>query len=547
MIPYGTQQPADNTNSRNGAINSDPNAFLAPTGTRQGPPGTQGAVSDPNSFAAARQGPPGTQAFRMDAGTAPPVDIAGIASGVGGGFQLAAMVNGGQLTLDQVRAAMGDEATDAWLTRNPNIVNSANTPAGTTPTGAAPAGTANPNADPNYNGNQTPSLTYNPTLGQTSGTLGGPGMTGANAGNTTQNTGNAGGYINPSVPGGTTANTDYSRYPTPIPTSPNYEAAANQQGQANLDAARGTIALSNPNQNTPYGSQTYTIGPDGRPVQTQSLSPELQQRFSDLNSILPSLTNTIRNNASQGLNTNGLQSIMNLDNIDLPDVMDLNNISLPERQTQTGVQGQSAVAEALRAREQPRLDRKRQQLEAQLLTRGFNPGTEGWNEAVDDFSRSENDFNLGLTALSGQEQSRLFNLDTENRNTRRAELNDLFGAQSQNRAARVNELSTLFGAQSANRANQLNERLLSSTLPIQQYQQLIQAMQPQLPQFNQYTGATVEANPIFNATAQKGLFDLGRYGTSIQGELGTRGIDSQNDWGRTIAQGIFDVGGAALM
>jgi hypothetical protein len=253
----------------------------------------------------------------------------------------------------------------------------------------------------------------------------------------------------------------------------------------------------------------------------------LQGRLNDLNSILPTVTNNIKGQVGQPATGNNLQNVMDLDSgFNLPSVMDLDNLTLPERQTQTGVQGQSAVAEALRAREQPRMDRTRQQKEAQLLTRGFNPGTEGWNEAMDDLSRSENDFNLGLTALSGQEQSRLFNLDTENRNTRRAELNDLFGAQMQKRAGKVSETQQLFDAQLTKRQNQVNENLTNRTLPVQEYEALIKAMQPQLPTFNPYQGATVEANPIFNATTQKGLFDLGRYGTSVQGELGSRGINS---------------------
>ena len=47
------------------------------------------------------------------------------------------------------------------------------------------------------------------------------------------------------------------------PAPPDYAAAAQAQGQANLDAARLTARISNPNVVTPYGSQTVTFG---RPV-----------------------------------------------------------------------------------------------------------------------------------------------------------------------------------------------------------------------------------------------------------------------------------------
>lgn len=44
------------------------------------------------------------------------------------------------------------------------------------------------------------------------------------------------------------------------PPAPDYAAAATAQGQANLEAARLTAKLSNPNVVTPYGSQTITFG-----------------------------------------------------------------------------------------------------------------------------------------------------------------------------------------------------------------------------------------------------------------------------------------------
>lgn len=49
------------------------------------------------------------------------------------------------------------------------------------------------------------------------------------------------------------------RSPSP-PPAPDYTAAAQAQGQANLDAARLTARLSNPNVTTPLGSQTVTFG-----------------------------------------------------------------------------------------------------------------------------------------------------------------------------------------------------------------------------------------------------------------------------------------------
>ena len=51
------------------------------------------------------------------------------------------------------------------------------------------------------------------------------------------------------------------RSPAP-PPAPDYAAAAQQQGQANLEAARLTARLSNPNISTPLGGQRVTFGRD---------------------------------------------------------------------------------------------------------------------------------------------------------------------------------------------------------------------------------------------------------------------------------------------
>ena len=44
------------------------------------------------------------------------------------------------------------------------------------------------------------------------------------------------------------------------PPAPDYAGAAQQQGQANLDAARLTARISNPNIQTPLGGQRVTFG-----------------------------------------------------------------------------------------------------------------------------------------------------------------------------------------------------------------------------------------------------------------------------------------------
>lgn len=58
-----------------------------------------------------------------------------------------------------------------------------------------------------------------------------------------------------------------------------------QQTEANLATAREQNRLNNPNINTPLGSSTWTIGPDGRPINTQTLSPAEQAKLEKGNTL----------------------------------------------------------------------------------------------------------------------------------------------------------------------------------------------------------------------------------------------------------------------
>jgi len=66
--------------------------------------------------------------------------------------------------------------------------------------------------------------------------------------------------------------------PSP-PAPPDYGAAAQAQGAANLETAKLQGYLNNPNIFTPYGSQTVTWGnyDNNQPQITQTLNPQAQQ------------------------------------------------------------------------------------------------------------------------------------------------------------------------------------------------------------------------------------------------------------------------------
>ena len=185
------------------------------------------------------------------------------------------------------------------------------------------------------------------------------------------------------------------------PPAPDYTGAANATAAGNLEAARVAAKSNRVSQYTPYGSLEYSQSPSDQDVWSSklSLAPEQQQLLDQQNKISLGLGQTM---------DNGLGYVQNV----------LNNpfdtSKLPTGIT-PDVAGQEAVTQALIARQQPVFDRQRQQTEADLLARGFNPGGEGWKNRIDDLNRAQNDFTQSAIQAGGQEQSRLFGMGQQGR------------------------------------------------------------------------------------------------------------------------------------
>jgi len=281
---------------------------------------------------------------------------------------------------------------------------------------------------------------------------------------------------------------------------------------------------------------------------------------------------------TQGINTGALPQVSALNTQGLFDLSPIDTSSLYQRQTMPTVAGQSAVAEALRQREAPRLAQTRSAAENDLLVRGFNPGTQGYTARMDDVSRAENDFNLGLAALSGQEQSRLFNMEGALRGeglgeqlaqtgSEQSVRGQLFGERgtisnfekslrdqglneqqvraqvdqmirSQTLAEQVAKLSS----QETARGREVSEAITGRQLPIQEYAAIQQAVNPTLPQFQQFTGANVNAAPLFDATTQQGLFDLSAYGINAEQVMARN--QRKADESASKRQGWMDLAGS---
>ncbi len=169
------------------------------------------------------------------------------------------------------------------------------------------------------------------------------------------------------------------------PKPPNYTAAAQATAQGNLEAARAAAAANRVSQYTPYGNLVYSHtgnDPDNGWSATQTLSPEQQQMLNYNNSL------------SLGM-LSGAQSAMPYIQNSLANGGQLDQSQL----AQMPISGQQ-VQDAVMARLQPQLDRNYDSLRTRLANQGLNAGSAGYQNAMDDFSKQQNDL-YNQAALQG--------------------------------------------------------------------------------------------------------------------------------------------------
>ena len=169
------------------------------------------------------------------------------------------------------------------------------------------------------------------------------------------------------------------------PQQPNPAAVAAEQARMNRDTAVAGQELSMVDQAGPYGSLTYSqIGttPSGTPRYraTTTLSPE-QERALGQERVIDERTNQI---AIDQLGRVGA------------------HLGTPFRLDTAAVEGR--LMDLGRARLDPRFERERTALDAELVNRGIRPGTEAYARSMGTFNEGRNDAYNQLL-LSGRQQA----------------------------------------------------------------------------------------------------------------------------------------------
>ena len=370
--------------------------------------------------------------------------------------------------------------------------------------------------------------------------------------------------------------------PPATPAAPDYTGAAVAQGAANLESARASAMLSNPNVYSPYGTQTVTYNGD-IPTVRQTLTPEAQRTLEQQQALGYKLTDLAGKgfsavDRSMGTpfsfggpsvqtslgNFNPLQSAPTADQygqsqggVNAPNLQSSLDLSGVARMpVNAGTTGQEAIMSRL----EPSLAKNRVSTETQLVNQGLRPGSEAYDNAIKLLSQQENDartqaalqgINLDIGAnaqtygqalTSGQfgNQAQLSEFDAKRQNqilSNEAIAQNygrgLTSAQAENAKVAQEFNQTQQAAQFANTAQnqKLAQAIQERQMPLNEVNALVEGSQIQNPQFQQYTGANVAPAPIANATALQGQFDQNLYNQNT-------GTYNQN------LAGLYSLGGA---
>ena len=265
------------------------------------------------------------------------------------------------------------------------------------------------------------------------------------------------------------------------PPAPDYTGAAIAQGAANVESARATARLANPNMYTPYGTSLVSYDGD-TPTIRQTLTPQAQQTLEAEQRVQTGLAN---------LGEKGTQMASNV--LDKPFAFggpavqtSLDTSNIARMPVNAGTTGQEAIMSRL----EPSLARARTSTETNLVNQGLRPGTEAYNNAIRSLGEQETDQRT-QAVLQG------INLDTA------------ANAQGYNQALQSGQ----FGNTAQQQA--LAQAIQGRQMPLNEITALMSGSQIQNPQFGAYQGANVAPAPTFAATQAQGAFDANAYNQQV--------------------------------
>ena len=154
--------------------------------------------------------------------------------------------------------------------------------------------------------------------------------------------------------------------------------------------------------------------------------------------------------------------------------------------------------EAILNRFSPQLDRDQAALRQNLANQGFQAGSEGYDEAMQEHNRARNDFYLGADVQAGDEMSRMFALENAGR------------------ARDINEMNQDYTFATNARDRAIQEEILARNQPMSELSSLMTGSQPKDPRFVPTPQGTIAApdymSGVYTGAGQQNSFNLGASG-----------------------------------
>jgi hypothetical protein len=313
--------------------------------------------------------------------------------------------------------------------------------------------------------------------------------------------------------------------------------ATTAQGENNLDVAKLQSLLNNPNTVTPFGSSQYTMGEDGRPVLTQTLSPAEQEKLNKSNKLgtgaLDILQGNLPNIQAALSGPFGMQGAAKTD---------YDPRYAPTRGTPTdlsfaGAPGMPSadarvlqqVEDAMYGQGAQYLDPQYKQIENEMRVRlanqGIVPGTEAYNTEMENFGLRKQKAYGDLTQssiLGGQSaMSNLYDLAIRGRQQGVGEATTQGEFTQKGVGQQAQIASNQATLANAGRGQNYNEYTTNRTMPLNMFNSLMTQGQVNAPTFQPTQPTSIQPAPLLagattgaqigaaNASANAGLWGQG--------------------------------------
>ncbi len=300
--------------------------------------------------------------------------------------------------------------------------------------------------------------------------------------------------------------------------APDYEAAAERQGESSKEVTNMQTWANRPNQVTPWGSTTWQSSPTVDPAtgqrvtqwtQNTSLTPEGQKALEDQFAVQSGRSDIARELLPRAQQEFGNQMDWSQfqELADAPQAGTLSRgLGADATQVNPSQRYYDEAGDALMSqfdqRMAPKFQRDTAALETQLRNRGFNPGDAGYDQALEDMRTSQNDAysNAAFQAsqLAGQEGSRMYGMDMGARQQQMDELG--FGNQAAGQQFGLDTSAANY--QNTLRQQQISEEMQRRGFSLNEINALISGQQVAMPNMPGFQNAGRAETVQYNQAAQ---------------------------------------------